>query len=708
MGLKNNSKDIRTRYDSRINNIVTEFFIPALKNSTTYRRIGGLFSSTSLSLAARGVNELIKNEGKMELIISPILSKEDANILNEYFEESKYEILEKSIKANLKTIENDFEKNHVDSLRYLLKKGFLEIRVDIPRDKNGKILDAETIINQNILAEKIGIFQDRDGHTISFRGPVNENSQSWERGIFSITVDVDWIKGQKQHVKDDINIFNNIWNNLSTFPLPKNLEEEFTKNIPEKEINLEQFNYPSWAVLSNGRVLWPHQIRAVNAWMNNSCKGIWSIATGGGKTISSLAAINRMPIENVILIIVPGKPLISQWDKEIKEFDVKSDVVICDSNHKNWINILPGKINPYFIKNSRPTRKNRLYVLVTAQTAISERFQNIFKNTNYKYCSMIADEVHHLGAVKYQKIFNILTTERLGLSATFERDWDEIGTSKIVNYFGRSLTEAEYSISEGIKEKRLSQYRYLPFIAYLNDDEFDEYVNYSKKIAQVYAIEKTSNVDDVTSMKKLEQLLNRRAQILKKCEDKIRVYGEILKSKPSLPYIVFADDNKQLERLKQKHKEIIKKINQESNEFLNDSIFVYSGESEEWQRKKILEDMKDYKIPVFAMHCLDEGIDIPAFESAILISSAVSKRQYIQRRGRILRTSKKGKIASLYDIIIFPPLEVDSLKKKFALKILQNEKSRIKELASDAINKWEAIKQIEEKLEIRGYGITSG
>ena len=700
MVLDNNSKWPQSRYDSKINNITTEFFIPALKNSATYRRIGGLFSSTSLALAAKGIHELVRNEGKMELIISPILSKEDALILTEQFEKKKDEIIEKSIKSNLKISPNNFEKNHVDALRYLLKEGFLEIRIHVPRDKGGKILDAESIINQNILAEKRGIFQDRNGKVISFRGPVNENKQSWERGIFSITVDTSWVSGQKQHVHDDIDIFNNLWNGSDTFSLSKELKAELTTYSPKKEeINLEQYDYPTWAILSNGKVLWPHQIRAVNAWINNGCRGIWNIATAGGKTISSLVAVNRLPTENVVIIIVPGKPLISQWEKEIKEFDHDSDIIICDGDHKNWINILPGKINPYLTKNPKPSRENKMYVLATAQTAIGEKFQNIFESINQKFFSVIADEVHHLGAIRYQKVFNIIASERLGLSATFQREWDELGTNKILEYFGRPLNEAEYSISEGIREKRLSQYRYLPFFAHLNHNEFENYINYSRKISQINARVKTSNNDKDFMMEKLEILLIQRAEILKKCEDKLGAYDKIIRSKPNEPYIVFADDNEQVEKLKHVHKEAIKKINSELNEFQNDSISIYSGKSEKWQRKKILEDAKKYKTPIFAMYCLDEGIDVPAFESAILISSSGSKRQYIQRRGRILRTSKRMKVASLYDIIVLPPLKTDLSKKEYASKIIQSETTRIRELSKDAINKWETVKTIEEELE---------
>ena len=196
-----------TSYDSKINNIVTEFFIPALAESTTYRRIGGLFSSSSFALCARGIKELIANDGKMQLIISPILSKEDAKAIRDASSDVVQNVIEKSINRELDSIESEFEKDHVGALSYLLKKEFLEIRIDIPKDENGNPLDSETIIDRNILAEKRGIFQDRDGNAISFRGPVNATRESWEKGIFSITVDVSWIPGQKQHVLDDDKIF---------------------------------------------------------------------------------------------------------------------------------------------------------------------------------------------------------------------------------------------------------------------------------------------------------------------------------------------------------------------------------------------------------------------------------------------------------------------------------------------------------------------
>ena len=439
----------RSRYDSRINNIVTEFFIPALKESTTYRRIGGFFSSTSIALAARGINEMIENEGKMQLVISPILTKEDSIILNNCPNDKRDEIIHKSISNSL-DLTKTFERNHVAALAYLLKKGFLEIKIDIQIDRDGRYVDYDTALRKNLLDEKLGIFQDREGNVISFRGPVNENKQNWEHGIFEITVDVDWIDGQRTHVIDDIHRFQKKWEDSKMLKLPQKTKEMLIKNAPSKisELDLAKFNVPQWAMLPNGNILWDHQIRAVNSWLDAKNRGIFNIATSGGKTLAALVSASLTPVESIVLILVPTMVLTTQWEKEIREFTPNVDLVVCDSDHSNWDVILPGKLSRH-IANETVSRKQHLVILATMKTAISEKFRNNFENIPSKFLMVIADEVHHLGAPKYSMIFEIDARKRLGLSATFERDWDEIGTNRILNYFGKPIDEI-YTVADGI------------------------------------------------------------------------------------------------------------------------------------------------------------------------------------------------------------------------------------------------------------------
>lgn len=707
MGLKD--IDWKSRYDSKINNITTEFFIPALHESTSYRRIAGLFSSTSFALCARGLKELIVNNGTMQLIISPILTKEDTQALKESQNEK---IIEKSIKLELNKIETEFEKNHVAALQYLLKQGILEIRVDIPKDTDGKPLDVDSIIEKNLLAEKRGIFQDRDGNALSFRGPINETRESWERGMFSITVDQGWIAGQEEHVLDDNMIFDNIWNDKDTLPLPQGIKDELTKTAPTKdEIDLDKFNVPSWAILPDGKILWPNQIRAVNAWINSNYKGIFSIATAGGKTLAALVSANLSPKNMLALIIAPGKTLVKQWEEEIRTFESKAmgsiRLVICDSGHP-WRRILPGMLVTYMKGVSVDPPRSRLYIIATPQTASSEIFQKYFKNVDAKNVIIIGDEVHHLGAPEFSNVFDLPSSRRIGLSATFERTWDEIGTQDIVNYFGRELNEAEYGICEGIKEGRLCKYRYLPFFAFLDRHETQDYMTYTKSIGRIVAqIEKLRKKGkrDQKLEGQLRRLLERRSDILKTATDKIRVYKKIISSKPPKPYVVFMDDNAQIKQIKKAHVEEIRDLNANFGVNENPAINIFSGEMKEFQREEVIKDALRSNTPIFAMQCLDEGISLPELQSAILISSTTSTRQYIQRRGRILRAKDKNKIANLYDIIVLPSPTQNNQENRLIENAVRSEQRRVEELASCAENKWEVIHKFEEEIVKLGFAL---
>ena len=418
----------------------------------------------------------------------------------------------------------------------------------------------------------------------------------------------------------------------------------------------------------------------------------------------ALVSASLTPVESIVLILVPTMVLTTQWEKEIREFTPNVDLVVCDSDHSNWDVILPGKLSRH-IANETVSRKQHLVILATMKTAISEKFRNNFENIPSKFLMVIADEVHHLGAPKYSMIFEIDARKRLGLSATFERDWDEIGTNRILNYFGKPIDEI-YTVADGIREGKLSRYEYHPFFAYLNNEEFLEHVEYSKQIKKTYSQLKSTKDPSmkITIEQKYERLLMNRAQILKKTEDKIRVYGEILKTSPKKPYIVFADDNDQVIKLKEIHKKIIYDINRnKQNNFEKDDIMIFSGKLNNSERNKILEESKNNKTPLFAMYCLDEGVDVPEFQSAILISSYTSKRQYIQRRGRILRTSAREKIAHLYDIIVFPNPDISTTDMEETKIIVSKEKERVMKLSQDAVNKWNVDGIFNKKLKDIGF-----
>lgn len=698
-------------YNSEIDNIVTEFFIPALQKSTTYQRIGGLFSSNSFALCARGIKELIANEGKMQLIISPILNKDDALIIQNTTTSNLEKVVTKNILNELDSIESEFEKDHVDALRFLLKEDHLEIRIHIPRDENGNVLDKEKIIEENTSNEKIGIFQDRDGEVVSFRGPVNANRESWEKGTFSIAVDVSWPTGSKtaEHVENDIDRFEELWNDVDTYKLPELAKKQIIVNAPKKdEIHLEKHNVPKWAILPDGRTLWDNQIKAVNAWTENKKQGIFTICTAGGKTLASLAASTLTSNDVLVLIVVHGLELVTQWEKEIKYFDPNSDLTICDSKNDRWRKKL-GMVLPNFFNDTLTTEfKNKTYILVNDATASDDSengFLQFFKYVNPNKIMFIGDEVHHLGAEQYQKILQIQSKYRLGLSATFVRQWDEEGTETIQNYFGGELVDVKYTICDGIRDGRLCKYVYHVFIASLQQDEFDDYYQKTLDIGIISGKLKKDPTNKKLK-KDLTMATNIRADIIKNARDKINAYKDIIKSRPNLPYIVFLDDKKQLKEFRQEHHKLIDHINNSDMEKMNNNSFIFDGSTSTKDRKIILEQSVGHQTPIFSMYCLDEGIDVPEFQGAILVSSASSERQYIQRRGRILRGAIQGKIAELHDIIVIPTAQQVDDMEDIAMTIIKNELKRVEELSDCTLNSSESKNKINDKFSACGINYT--
>ena len=206
--------------------------------------------------------------------------------------------------------------------------------------------------------------------------------------------------------------------------------------------------------------------------------------------------------------------------------------------------------------------------------------------------------------------------------------------------------------------------------------------------------------------KELSTLLNIRADIIKKARDKINAYKNIIKSNPLSPYIVFLDDRNQLEEFRQAHHQTIEQINNSNIEKMNNNSFIFDGNTTTKDRKIILEQTVGHKTPIFSMYCLDEGIDVPEFQGAILVASASSLRQYVQRRGRILRGAVKGKIAELYDIVVIPTSQQIENMDDVGMTILKKELNRVEQLSEDSLNSSECKNKINDKMAELGINYT--
>jgi len=336
------------------------------------------------------------------------------------------------------------------------------------------------------------------------------------------------------------------------------------------------------------------------------------------------------------------------------------------------------------------------------KTASTAGFLLSWKGISEDNIQIVPDEVHHLGARTYQQCTKLPSCRRLGLSATPERYWDPQGTLKTIEYVGPTIYE--YSLRDAIRDGRLSHYLYFPFFAFLNRSEFEEFSSLTEDIKResarlksrtkkensklpAFGLDKLPTSATLGTSHRLERLCEERARIKKKAEDKIRVFEEILRTISDFPIIVFCEDEEQLVEVRQ----IL------DRKALSYGVYT-SKRTDSWQRKKVLESFRKRELEtLLAIRCLDEGLDVPECSGCIIIASSSSTREFVQRRGRILRRQKE-KVAVLNDIIVLPPKVRNKRDSDVAETLIRQELERMKQLVDAADNWAEARNRIRSQL----------
>ena len=382
--------------------------------------------------------------------------------------------------------------------------------------------------------------------------------------------------------------------------------------------------------------------------------GILSMATGSGKTYTSLKAIESTDA-NLITIIVPSIDLTNQWEKEIiREYGEKYYIRKANSKIYKWEDKIKLLINAIKHDNDK-----KGFILTTMQTASSLRFLKLYDDINPSKHGVIVDEVHRSGAKSFQNIFALKSKYRLGLSATPERPWDDYGNQVIFEYFGPIVFK--YNLSDAIFDGRLSEYKYYTHFVSLIEEEREKFYKVSKSIAlNIQKINKRYPNTRSLSVPKLLQFIHKvdkktsnllrslylkRVKIIKKASNKGEELKKILNDFDFNKCLVYCNDLHHID-------ECINIIHDSGNIPIEFSSRVDSD-----IRQKILKDLnnnKREKVLLVAVKCLDEGIDIPACDSAILISSSRSDREFIQRRGRVLRKHPTKEYSVIHDIVVLP------------------------------------------------------
>lgn len=675
MGL--NDLDMKHKYDSDVDNIINDFYIPVLSESCKYYRLSGFFSSSVLAVVARGMENFIKNDGKMYLICSALLPEKDIKVIEENVKNNS-NVLENYLIKSLDDIEKGFVEDHVSALAWMLEKGNLKIKIAIVSDKGA-----------GMFHQKVGILEDIEKNSISFSGSNNETASGLLYNIEDFKVFRNWEKGEKDYFEDDHDAFCKYWNDLGkqtkVLDLPDAVAQEIIKKAPDDIENLDLKKYFDEYIeereLNEKKYLRDYQENAIFEWFENGERGIFEMATGSGKTFTALECLEKFKKENKIplltIIACPTSHLVDQWEEDVIEYN--NDIVIkaygSTNQWKDKLRIAIRELNIGLIEN--------IVVITTHKTFSNDEFIET-ANNSMKEVFIIVDEVHGVGASTYQNGLRERYAYRLGLSATPQRWNDDEGTEIIFDYFGNVIFK--FTIRDALLRGYLTKYYYYPHFINLNNEELEEYKDLTSKIVRVFHSKKEKDKERLTA------LLVRRQKIVNKAENKYSKLKSILEENSNFKdLLVYCSDRYQLDRVKN----IMSIYDFTKHDF--------TGRESIKERLKLKNSFANGQLDALvAMKCLDEGVDIPSAKNAIIMASTSNPREYIQRRGRILRKSKGKDAAFIYDMIVAPNIRKLSLtpeERNIERNIFEKEALRYREFAKDAENSYESLNILDDFLE---------
>lgn len=682
---------LKLSYDSGLDDILWDFYIPVLSMAKSYDRIAGFFSSSSLALSARGLEDFISNDGKMRLVTCPQLSNNDVDMLEKTTMDIDQLLTDNFVK-DYSEIESQFQKDHVQALGWMIANGKLEIKIAVIK-KNGRVCDREQIEQIGIMHQKVGILYDNTGQIISFSGSNNESAAGWLGNTEEFKVFCSWT-GAMPYVQEDIKKFNSFWNenrpDAEMKDIPSALKEHLitiSKDFEPARLATKHY-YPQKLIKEKQELkLFFYQKKAVNKWEENNRMLLLQMATGCGKTRTAIGCMNNtLKDTNKLLVIIacPQAPLATQWKTDIESLKIEEHRSIeINGNVSGWDIIVKREI-----RKLGAGRYKNLIIYTTHQIYSSPKFIKTLEDSNEQIVKfLIGDEVHGMGANKAKNGLLDLYQYRLGLSATPQRWFDDAGSKLIENYFGNdnfefSIHDALTNINPLTGKPFLVNYTYDPRFISLTEDELEKYKRITEKLVKM-----SRYANDEASSGYLDKLRFERANIEKNAENKYKELENILNEIGSniSDTIIFVSDA-QIDRIMQ----MLGDRGISASRFTQAQSTVksekYEGLSERDYLIKLFKE-KQYKVLV-AIKCLDEGIDIPSADRAIVMASSTNPREYVQRIGRIIRQTSGKYSAIIHDMIIKPALDLfyDSTLIEMEKRIFKKEMDRVLELSENAIN----------------------
>lgn len=473
--------------------------------------------------------------------------------------------------------------------------------------------------------------------------------------------------------------FNALWesNEVSDFSI--DLMEIIQKKVKEPKyyVPIELEKKEGVPYFPDGLELRGYQKNAINEWFENDCTGTFKMATGSGKTITALALVREAYVKKkikAVIVIVPYRHLVTQWNRESMKFNLKP--ILCYDSAKKWSSRLNSAL--YSLDSESVPF---LSVIVTNSTFCSDSFQELLSYFPSSNTLIIGDEAHNLGSQMVSSLLPPSIPNRLALSATPERWFDEDGTGLIFEYFGGILVT--FTLKDALDAGALVQYRYFPIFVELTESESKRYKDLTTQIARAMGNSNNYESDDSPAKK----LLTERARLLASAQNKLPALRQLLQNQLDLKhFLVYVGDG----TVEEPSDFVITKQIDSVIELIGGQLGIkvdkYIAETSLDERELLRVNFDSGVLQgIVAIRCLDEGVDIPSIQTAIIMASSSNPRQFVQRRGRVLRKHPLKKEAAIYDMIVIPPVDVVEASKA-EKSLLNKEITRAIEFSELALN----------------------
>ena len=682
-------------------NIEAELFSPVLKQSTSFDCMTGYFSSGSLEELAEPIITYLKNPqaGKLRFVMGPEISSKDyeaivlavntqKNLIPLVFGE--FDLTQESLRTNC-----------IKAMAYLIANGQLEIRFAL---KNGG----------GIFHVKGWCFKTKYGG-VTIHGSSNSTKGGLLKNFETLILTRSWTNEENSEIcKSFERTFRELWNDehagISSFALSeeslvhiKQIAKSYVKDRPvneedhrhiikslesAKKRELPSLKVPDWLLYNEGD--FAHQGEAIRAWVDNKYNGILTIATGGGKTLTSLvgAALLSRTEPLFITIALPTKILMNQWAEDVKKFDLEP------FNSLGLNAQVIRKAIKSGLRSLRLKQANCFVLLISHDRLKTDIFDEIAMKDVSNL--LIADEMHNLGSIGFQKSHPKFFKYKIGLSATPIRQFDGDGTKFLLDYFGGVVFDFPLERAIGLCLVPFKYYAHTVMLTAEEEDTCGELTHKIKKLSYAADYESSHH-----SKKQLDHLRIKRRRLIETASKKIDTLDRIIpQNKDKVPKTIIFCTDKDPAQINDVHRLLAKR-----------SINFHQLTQKETQNPELLRVIIEGFINgsmgvLTSKKVLDEGFNVPSVATAFMLSSSTVQKTWIQRLGRILRKSEEsGKTyAELHDFIVLPSVKSEGFDKDLR-GIVMSEYSRLKFFSNLSMNGLEAggatrrMKEILELLE---------